>query len=452
MSGKQADLAQETARATADWLSDGVFYQMFLRAFTPEGTLRAATAKLPEVAALGANIVYLCPICLQDDDPRPEFWSKRQVASGFNNPCNPYRIKDFYAVDPEYGTDEDLRQFTGRAHELGLKVILDIVFFHCGPKAVFLAEHPDYVKRDAAGVPVTGQWNFPQLNYESAGLREHLWQNLEYWIREFGVDGYRCDVSDAVPLDFWEEGRKRMERLKPDVIMLAEGERPADQLYAFDIDYCFTLTGVVCDVYDGKKPASAVRETWERMRAERPAGSRFIRYIDNHDLANDCGTQRREEQWSPAGVSAALALVFGLDGTPFIYNGQEAADDARHSIYAQLPVNWARGAQPEGRFRRKFLTELVALRRGERALCRGDLTWLETDQPGTVLAFARRQGRDSVLVAANLSGKPVRAGVTVKAAGATELFAAGAKVKTGAQAGQLALELDAFGYFIGRLK
>ena len=117
------------ARPSPEWLTRGVMYQVWLRGFTPEGTLRAATKRLPSVAELGANILYLSPVCLQDDDMRQEFWSKRQMASGTNNPRNPYRIKDYNQVDPEYGNDADLREFVVTAHKLGLHVLLDLVYF-----------------------------------------------------------------------------------------------------------------------------------------------------------------------------------------------------------------------------------------------------------------------------------------------------------------------------------
>ena len=169
---------RKKARKSTERLSRSVIYQISLRAFTPEGTLKAARVHLSEIAAMGADIVYLCPICLQDDDPRQEFWSPRQKKYG--NPHNPYRIKDYYAVDPEYGTENDLREFVAEAHRLGMRVMMDIVFYHCGPTAVFINEHPDYVVRNPDGSIALGTYAFPLLNYESQELREYLCRNLEY--------------------------------------------------------------------------------------------------------------------------------------------------------------------------------------------------------------------------------------------------------------------------------
>ena len=400
------------ARGVAEWLTEGVIYQLFLRSFTPEGTLKSATAKLAEVAAIGVDIIYLCPICVQDDDGRVEFWSRRQVASGCKNPKNPYRIKDYYNVDAEYGTNDDLKEFVSVAHRLGMKVLLDIVFFHCGPEAVFLKEHPDFVKRTPDGGFEIGEWNFPVLNYESQGLREYLWNNLEYLLRDFDFDGFRCDVSDCVPLDFWVEGRRRLEQIKPDVVMLAEGERAEDQIYAFDIDYCFTLTKVLYGIMEKTQTVRDFRNTWERMRAERPVGSRFIRYIDNHDLANDLPA-RIDRVWGFDGVNVALSLNFALDGIPFIYNGQEIADKAKHSIYAFLPVDWSAATKPEAKERLRLCRKLCALRHAYPELTRGDLVWLENDCPDRVVSFIRILRGRSLLLLANLSPESVRVAVSL---------------------------------------
>ena len=195
---------QTHAKEVSDFVRSAVMYQLFLRPFTPEGTLKAATRMLPHIASLGVNIVYLCPQMVADDDPRTEFWSDRQNASKMNNPYSPYRIKDYFATDPEYGTDDDLKRFVAVAHRLGMRVMLDLVYYHCGPTAVFIEDHPDFVKRNDDGTVKNGRWHFPELNFDCLELREYLWKNMEYWIRDFDVDGFRTDVESAVPEDFWE--------------------------------------------------------------------------------------------------------------------------------------------------------------------------------------------------------------------------------------------------------
>ncbi len=434
-------LNQRPARTSPEWITGGVMYQIQPRAFTPEGTLQAAQARLPKLAELGVTVLYLCPVFVADDDMDPASWSPRQRASGMNNPRNPYRMKDFYHVDPEYGTDQDLKDFVAAAHGLKLRVMLDMVYLHCGPKAVFIGEHPEFVQRGKDGKVVNKSWGFPGLNFDSPALREYLWENMEGWVRDFAVDGFRCDVADGVPLDFWETGRERLEKIRPDVGMLAEGTRKADQLKAFDLDYGW---GQAFKAWDN---AAAIRRLWEQMRAERPrGGAKFVRFIDNHDFANDDWTNRVEKAWGAPRVNAALAALFTLDGVPFLYNGQEVADTARHSIFGRLTVDWANGETAPGRARFAFCQRLCALRKTEKALTQGELTWLDNDAPESVLSFVRTLGGERVVAVINLGGRPVKAKVAGAEGGANKtLLAARA---TGDGQGGFALE--AYGYWVGK--
>lgn len=444
----KAELAALSARKSPDWLTHGVMYQISLRAFTPEGTLRAATARLPSVAELGATVVYVWPFMLQDDDPRPEFWSTRQKASGTNNPRNPYRIKDYNRVDPEYGTEADLHEFVEAAHKAGLRVLFDLVYFHCGPNAV-LMKHPDFIQRDAAGKTVTGSWNFPRLNFESRGLREALWSNMEYWVKDFQADGFRCDVADAVPLDFWEEARKRLDPVRPDLVMLSEGQRCADQVTAFDVSYGFSWYGTASAVLTRSRPASTLRAIWEKQRAERPRGARFIRYTDNHDLSNDM--LRPDVLFGEQGARAMSVINFTIDGIPFVYNGQEIGDTSLHSIYARWPVRWEAACLPKPKATLEFYRKLCQLRRSETALCAGEVVWLDNDQPDAVVAFLRRSGTEEILSVVNLSNRAIKARLALPAGEVSAyrpLLSSGAKAAVAE--GKLAVDLQGFGYLVGR--
>jgi glycosidase len=456
----EVPLSQRQARTSPAWVTDGVMYQVYLRAFTPEGTLKAAQARLPRLAELGVTVLYLCPVFVSDDDMDPAYWSPRQKKSGLNNPRNPYRMKDFYHVDPEYGTDQELKEFVAAAHALKLRVLLDMVFLHCGPKAVFLERHPEFVQRDKEGKIVLKSWNFPGLNFASPALREYLWQNMELWVRDYGVDGFRCDVADGIPLDFWETGRERLEKIRPDVGMLAEGTKKENQLKAFDLCYGWG------DAYKTWESAAAIRKLWETMSKERPkGGAKFVRFIDNHDIANDDYDNRVEKRWGADRVEAALAALFTLDGVPFLYNGQEVADTAKHSIYGRLPINWpddgrAAGVAPrppardrkgglaatpaEARF--AFCQKLCTLRKTEQALTQGELTWLDNGAPEAVLSFARTLGGERLITVVNLTGQPVNVKVSGLEGGTLKPLVS-ARAEGGAADG---FKLGAYGYWAGK--
>lgn len=442
------DLARLPARSAPAWLTRGVIYQIWLRGFTPEGTLRAASKRLPSVAELGATIVYLCPICLQDPDMRIEFWSARQKASGTNNPRNPYRIKDYNQVDPEYGAEADLHEFIDTAHKLGLRVIMDLVYFHVGPTSVLIRE-PDFVQRDAAGKVATGSWNFPRLNFNSRGLREHLCANMVHWVKDFHADGFRCDVADAVPLDFWEEARDRLTPLRPDLVMLSEGQRAADQVKAFDLSYGFSWYGASSAVVVNSRPASSLRDLHQKQRRERPRGARFMRYIENHDLVNDM--LRAEVVLSERGAAAMSVINFTLDGVPLLYNGQEIGDTSPQSIYARWPVGWQAACLPKSAKKLAFHQKLCQLRRNEPALGEGQVVWLDNDRPDWVVSFARSAGTDEIVSVVNLSNRSVKVQVELPAGQAASYLPLLAdKARMMPAGGKHALSLEGFAYFVGK--
>ena len=404
---------QTPAKEVSDFVRSAVMYQLFLRPFTPEGTLKAATRMLPHIASLGVDIVYLCPQMVADDDPRTEFWSDRQNASKMDNPYSPYRIKDYFATDPEYGTDDDLQRFVTTAHSLGLLVIFDLVYYHCGPTAVFIEDHPDFVKRNEDGTVKNGRWHFPELNFDCPELREYLWKNMEYWVRDFDVDGFRTDVEQSVPEDFWEEGRRRIEAIKPEVVMLAESENPLATVNAYDISYGFTWANAIRNVFLKKMPASHLIEKWTAMRDKMPQGTLFLRNLENHDISMDLGDGRWNMVGSPELVQAAMLLNFTIDGIPFIYNGEEIADNSHHCIFANrdhgknLVIDWSLALSEIGENRLEFTKSLTTLRHGNIALQEGETVWLDNDCPEAVVSFLRAAEEQTILTVVNTTDEPL---------------------------------------------
>ncbi|EIQ00463.1 glycosidase [Opitutaceae bacterium TAV1] len=448
-------MSESTIRPLPVYMQGATIYQIFLRAFTVEGTLSAAAKMLDHLAQMGVAVVYLTPIAEADDDTNRDGWSPRQKDSGMDNPKNPYRTKDFYRIDPEYGTENDLRDFVRHAHQLGLKVILDLVFLHCGPNAVFLEKHPDFVQRwKDDGSIKTNEWNFLLLNFDNADLREYLFKNMEDFITAFDVDGYRCDMAGEIPLDFWENARRRIDALKPDLFMLSETEgRPKEQRLAFDAGYGAAFSHKLVEVIENKSTASDLRKVIDKQDTDAPGGRR-LRSFDNHDIANNHMDSRPERHCPPEATNCAMALCFSLEGIPFLYNGQEVADGNRHSIWSNREhghnniVDWSNALTAKGRERMAFVRTLIALRKGSAALAVGTRQWLENDQSRTVLSFIRIEENDTILAVFNLSASPLT--VTVKAA--LELFGAEPLLKYGAhlrdQSRPPAIDLLPYGYLL----
>ena len=172
--------------------------------------------------------------------------------------------------------------------------------------------------------------------------------------------------------------------------------------------------------------AAALREHWELVHRSHPVGgARFARFIDNHDYANDDYENRVEKRWGAAKVEASLTIFFTLDGVPFLYNGQEVADTARHSMYGNLPVDWANGRTAAGKARFAFCQRLCALRRQQPAIPRGTVVWLESSAPASILAFKRQIKNQSVITLANMTDKTVRVEVELDCGAVSPLLASG---------------------------
>ena len=389
------DTKTARARDVPKYLRSAVMYQLFTRMFTPEGTFAAAAKRLPELRELGIDIIYLTPHQLADDDGDPKYWSARQRACGFGNAKNPYRQKDFFAVDPEYGTEADLKAFVDEAHRLGMRVLFDLVYFHCGPKAVLLEEHPDFIVRNVDGSPKLGEWAFPEMDLSKQAVREYLYGNMTYFLRTYGVDGFRCDVADMLPVDFWEEGYRRCRELRPDVIMMCEGMKGDDQIEAFDLTYGFYTQWTMVEFLKGKMTASMLETAWKAQRRDFPRGFHWMRCFENHDFANLVpGEKRKEELYGPKRNAAMIATCFLLDGTPMLYNGQEIADRSPHSIWSNRNhggwhIDWSRRDDAVACERLALVKRLAALRHAHPELFDAPVIWNRTEDPQRAFSLSR---------------------------------------------------------------
>lgn len=439
------------AKPAQSWISEGIIYQVFLRSFTNEGTLKAATQRLDDISELGATIIYLSPVMLSDTSTNRNFWSPRQKTAPGNNPRNPYRIMDYYKIDPEYGTKEDLKEFIETAHNLGLRVILDIVFSRTGPSYHILTQNLENYRLDSAGNFIADGYNFLRLNFEYKNLREYLIKNMEYWIKEYDVDGFRCDSSVDVPLDFWEEARVRIEKIRPDVGLLAESNVPNEMLKAFDVSYGAHIWNYALkDVFVNGKPAIFLQQTWEKQNKNFPKGALFLRYSDNHDL------RRTDILFSEKGGKAVNVLNFMLDGVPFIYNGQEIGDGAPIGIWAHYPILWEARGLPEKTIVRNWYKELITLRKNEKVLKNGKTIWLETDNPEAVAAFVRRNGNEEIVTVVNVSNRLINNAVVIlpekKDGKYNVIFTNGGIKEVTMTKGKVPVSLESFGYLVCKLR
>lgn len=401
--------------ATPEWFRKASVYQINPRTFSKEGTIKAITKELPHLKELGFNVMYLCPIFKEDDSTDKAFWSTRQKLSNTENPKNPYRMNDYFEIDDEYGTMADLKEFILVSHLLDLKVILDLVYLHIGPNADILKYHPEFAAKDENGAVKYTQWNFPYLNYDNEGLKEYLWCNMVYYIGVLDADGFRCDVGDEVPLDFWKEGKRRISRIKPDVIMINEGEK-ADYLSVFDANYGFYWHNALYDLLQKNKTASDVIAEHQRIAAQNPDGGLILRDMDNHDTVTDW-PYRIEKHFGNDAMELILSINYCLDGIPMIYSGNEIADTARVSMFANRfhPGSFeftCRNVKDTNTLRRMDIVKQLNQMKAEYpALYKGETKWI-LSQETSVLAFERKTEDETITFVGNFSNMPIEMDLT----------------------------------------
>lgn len=376
----------------AEWTRDAVLYQLNTRQFTQDGTFAAAQTHLPRLAEMGVDIIWLMPI-------HPIGELNRKGSRG-----SPYAVRDYRAVNPEFGTEAEFRAFVDEAHRLKMRVILDWVANHSAFDNPLTQSHPEWYTRSPEGAlmsPVGTDWSdVADLDFSQPGLRRYMTESLIYWVREFGIDGYRADVAGYVPIDFWETARAELDKVKP-VFMLAEWEQRDLHARAFDATYAWKWKEALQRLVKDGSGAGAIRSYYAEQAESWPHAAMRMVYTDNHD--QNSWDNVASEIYGPA-YEAAIALSFVGGGMPLIYNGQESDLDRKLLFFEKDPITWKVGRHDA------LLRQLIALKTKARALHNGrfgaGMIEVPTNASADVYAFTRGAAGERVFAVFNLSPRP----------------------------------------------
>ena len=384
------DVWRETARPSPDWLRNGVIYEINPRTFSVAGNFNGVTARLDDLESLGVNILWLMPI-----HPVGELKKKGTLGSA-------YAVRDYYGINPDYGSKDDLRRLVTEAHRRNLEVIIDIVANHTAWDSVMM-KTPDFYRHDSSGRIVSPyDWtDVAALDYSNPRLRAYMIDMMKYWLREFDLDGFRCDAAGEVPSDFWVQARQELEKVKPGVMMLAEADKPELLVHAFNLDYAWPFYHTLADALMAGAPSFGLHANWDEQRAKFPKGSLHMRFIENHD------EEPAIARFGVRGALAAAAVVFTMDGVPLVYNGMEVGDATESgapALFERLPVFWQIAERRPGFL--PFYKQMIALRRAYPALCQGETVWLHNSDEARIVSYLRRASQQEFLVAVNLSNRP----------------------------------------------
>jgi len=387
------------------WSRNAVIYEVNLRQFTDSGSVTAFAEHLPRLKELGVDILWFMPI-----NPISEKDRKGTLGSY-------YAVKNYTEFNPEFGTLDEFKATVKKAHELGLKVILDWVPNHSGRDNNWVTEHPDWYERDSLG-NMKGIYDWTDVyvfDYSNPEMRKGMIDAMKFWLTEVDVDGFRCDVAMEVPTDFWNEARVQLQAVKPELFMLAEASVPELEKDAFDMAYNWPLKDLFSEIaatagqYTFKNKDGEIRQfpvrnalAIDSLLAEQaksyPKDSYMMNMITNHDLNSWEGTE-----FDRLGnlTEAMAVLTYTLPGMPMMYTGQETGLNRAFEFFEKDKApEW----EPRNRYF-DFYKKLNNLKHSQSALEAGinggEMTRYATESPDLYI-FSREKENSKVLVMVNL--------------------------------------------------
>lgn len=378
-----------------DWARNAVIYELNVRQFSEEGTLKAILPQLPRIKNMGVDIIWLMPI-----NPIGELNRKGSLGSN-------YSVSDYKRVNPFFGTMEDLKELVCAVHDLGMYLILDWVANHTAWDHHWVTRHPQWYKKDEKGeihsysfYNENGQpeyWtDVVGLDYNQPALWDAMNDALLYWVREADIDGYRCDVAGLVPTAYWEQAREKLDGIKP-VFMLAEWSTTDLHRRAFDMTYDWDLYYMMTGMAGGQSNCLDLKRFIESPPEIFPPDAYRMKFTTNHD--KNTWVAHDGELYGEA-FKAFVVLAATLPGMMLIYSGQESGLNKRLEFFEKDPIQWG-SYELEG-----FYRELTGLKHRNRALWNGldgGQAEVLSETTETLFAFRRVKEDNSVTVLINFS-------------------------------------------------
>jgi glycosidase len=393
------------------WSKNATIYEVNVRQYTPEGTFKAFETHLPRLKEMGIDIIWLMPI-------HPIGIKNRKGTLG-----SYYAVKNYYGVNPEFGTLADFKALVKKIHSMGMHVVIDWVANHSALDNPLVTEHPEWYIKTVEGNFQPTPWrdydDIIDFDYDQPGLRKYMTDALKYWVREADIDGYRCDVARFMPTDFWENARRELDAIKP-VFMLAESESKDLHKKAFDMTYAWSLWDHLHAITTKNVNIKGLTEGYiaEHVSTFPKDGYRMA-FTENHDKNAWEGNQFSN---FGNGLEACMVLACTIDGMPLVYSGQEAGLNKSLAFFEKDPIEWKQ--HPFFGIYKKLFT----LKHQNQALWNGgwggEMVRIVNSKQDQVLSMSREKNGDKVVVAINFSDQPVTVTLQSKyhAGNYTELF------------------------------
>jgi len=374
------------------WSENATIYEANIRQMTPEGTFKALENKLGNIRDLGVTTIWLMPV-------QPIGKLNRKGGMG-----SYYSVKDYTAVNPEFGTMDDFKSLVDKAHKMEMKILIDWVANHTAWDHKWTIGHPEWFTKDSTGnfVPPVPDWSdVIDLNYDNMQMRAAMIDAMRFWVVETDIDGFRCDVAGMVPTDFWNNVRIALDAEKP-VFMLAEAEQTDLHQHAFDMTYGWEFMHIINHIASGDSTLGSIDRYMQREQKRFDKNDYRMYFLTNHDENSWNGTIA--ERYGAAEKPYAV-LAFTINGMPLIYSGQEYGNDKRLEFFEKDNPHLA---NPEIE---DFYKTLMHLNKNNSALWNGnyggDYHRIKTTADEHIFALKRQKDESVVVSVVNLSDKPI---------------------------------------------
>lgn len=369
-----------------EWSYNSTIYEVNIRQFTKEGTFKAFAKHLPRLKKLGVDILWLMPL-----NPIGKKNRKGELGSY-------YSVRDYKGINPEFGNKDDFKNLVNEIHKNGMHVIIDWVANHSAWDNIWVKTHPDYYTKDKRGnfvSPVPDWTDVIDFDYSNKKLWNAMADAMKYWVKEFDIDGFRCDVAAMVPTEFWTFVRPQLDKLKH-VFMLAEANKPYLH-QVFDMTYNWQLKDLLNGIAKEEKNVNDIYKYLNEEKTNYPPDAFRMNFTSNHDENTWNGTVF-ERLYGAAEISAVFACL--IPGMPMIYNGQEAGLNKRLRFFNKDTIEW-RQSKFENIYKTLFHEKHVnqALFNGSKG---GKLNLIKTNNKN-IFAFERDKNKDRIIGIFNFS-------------------------------------------------
>lgn len=372
------------------WTAQSNVYEVNLRQYSESGSIKDFQKHLPRLKAMGVHILWFMPIT-------PIGIEGRKMTSA--DLGSYYAVRDYKAVNPEFGSMADWKALVKKAHAMGFKVVTDWVANHSAQDNPWAKQHPEFYVHDSTGKIVSPfDWtDVYKLNYQNSALRDSMIDAMKFWVTQTGIDGFRCDVAEEVPNDFWKRAISSLRKIKP-LYFLAEGDKPELHEAGFDETYTWSLMGIMSDIYKGTKTLKQFDSALNANIQRYPKNAYRMFFTTNHDENSWNGTEF--EKYGDAHKAYAVFTQTMYQSVPLIYSGQEEPNTKRLKFFVKDPIEWKKYSYAS------FYKTLLNLRKSTPALAAdAAYTRLNSSKDEAIFSYLRSKAGKKVLVVLNLSAQ-----------------------------------------------